>query len=137
MGLGLSDEDEYADMDLPLVHVEFREIELQRQVRGRDTGDQSLERIEIWWWCNRHSYGACRYLRPFSVSVLFRKLAHLFWGCGQITAVVHLPTASSGRWPSSPFGGSMSELMLRILSPCSSLIHSLHSPMAIAKPTGF
>lgn len=39
MGLGLSDEDEYADMDLPLVDVEFKEIELQRQVRGRDTGD--------------------------------------------------------------------------------------------------
>jgi len=33
MGLGLSDE------DLPLADVEFKEIELQRQVRGRDTGD--------------------------------------------------------------------------------------------------
>lgn len=52
MGLGLSDEDEYADMDLPLADVEFREIELQRQVRGRDTGDQSLERIVIWWRYN-------------------------------------------------------------------------------------
>lgn len=80
MGQGLSDEDEYADKDLPLADVEFREIELQRQVRGRDTGDQSLERIEIWWRCNRDSFSACRYLRPFSVSVLFRKLAHLLWG---------------------------------------------------------
>lgn len=80
MGLGLSEEDEFADTDLPLGDIEFGGIELQRKVRGRDTDDQSLERIKIWWWCNKDSSTGCRYLRSFSVSVLFRKLAHPFWG---------------------------------------------------------
>lgn len=78
-GPGLSEEDdEYADVDLPPGDAEFGEIELQRWVRGRDTDDWSLERIEIRWWCNKDAFTACRYLWTFSVSVSFRKLAHLF-----------------------------------------------------------